>query len=399
MNLFPFKRDHGDRIEADADPVIDGERDAATADGSLRLQNRATNVIIIASIVTVAGLALWRYYAAVYDRHKEASEPARESVATVQSSLPPLKPPTFPEPRPEPSLPPMAPPANQASMPANAGGSQSGPAGAAAAAPALTPAQIRMKQRLESPLAFKVRETLATRTDGAGVVGAPSVALAPAEGGGRAGQQARATGTRAYMLADPSMMITQGTKIPCNVVEALDTTLPGLVTCVQIEDVRSTDGKVVLLERGTKWVGQQANGVAQGQRRVGIVWSRGETPNHVLVDVDSGGADSLGRPGIAGDVDNHFWDRFGAAILLSVISDVGPYLSAMRQGGGTNNTTIAFPSITGGAQQVMSDVLKKTLDIQPTLIAPQASQVVIHVARDLDFRDVYALQEHPTAIN
>jgi type IV secretion system protein VirB10 len=76
-----------------------------------------------------------------------------------------------------------------------------------------------------------------------------------------------------------------------------------------------------------------------------------------------------------------------------VISDVGPYLTALRQGGGNNNTTIAFPNITGGAQQVMSDVLKSTLNIPPTLTAPQASQVVIHVARDLDFRDVYALQE------
>jgi type IV secretion system protein VirB10 len=204
---------------------------------------------------------------------------------------------------------------------------------------------------------------------------------------------ARAAGARAYMLPDPSMMITQGTRIPCNVIEALDTTLPGLVTCIQVEDVRSADRKVVLLERGTKWVGKQANGISQGQRRVGIVWSRGETPNHVLVDVDSGGADWLGRPGIAGDVDSHFWDRFGAAILLSVVSDVGPYLTALRQGGGSNNTTIAFPNITGGAQQVMTDVLKSTLNIQPTLTAPQASQVVIHVARDLDFRDVYALQE------
>jgi len=398
MKLFPFKRNEDDKVGADEDTVIDGERDAATADSSLRMQNRATNLIIVASVVTVAGLALWRYYAAVYDRHKNASEPARQSVAAVQASLPPLKPPTFPEAAPGPSLPPMAPPAAQGNV-AGAGGSQSAPPGTAAAAPVLTPAQLHMKQQLESPLAFKVGETLAARVDGAGAIGSPGAPVVPTENAGRAGQQGRASGARAYMLADPSLMVTQGTKIPCNVAEALDTTLPGLVTCIQTEDVRSADGKVVLLERGTKWVGQQANGVAQGQRRVGIVWSRGETPNHVLVDVDSGGADWLGRPGIAGDVDNHFWDRFGAAILLSVVSDVGPYLSATRQGSGTNNTTIAFPNITGGAQQVMSDVLKKTLDIQPTLTARQASQVVIHVARDLDFRDVYALQERPTVIN
>jgi type IV secretion system protein VirB10 len=257
-----------------------------------------------------------------------------------------------------------------------------------------------MKRRLESPLVFKVAETQVAKAADAHTAGSPTVSGTGTPAGddhpARVGQQARVAGARAYMLADPSMMITQGTKIPCNVVEALDTTLPGLVTCMQTEDVRSADGRVVLLERGTRWVGQQANGVAQGQRRVGIVWSRGETPNHVLVDVDSGGADWLGRPGIAGEVDSHFWDRFGAAILLSVISDAGPYLTALRQGGGSNNTTIAFPNITGGAQQVMSDVLKSTMSIQPTLTAPQASQVVIHVARDLDFRDVYVLQERTT---
>jgi type IV secretion system protein VirB10 len=395
MNLFPFRKDPN-KEDAGEDNTVDGERDAAVADRGLRLQNKATNLVIVASVVTVAGLALWRYYAAVYERHKEATEPAHEVVAAAPS-LPPLKPPTFSDVKQEQALPPLAPSAGQATATAApAALTSTAPAGP----PPLTPAQQLMKRRLESPLVFKVAETQVARAAGADTAGYPTVSGTGTPAGddrpARVGQQARAGGARAYMLADPSMMITQGTKIPCNVVEALDTTLPGLVTCMQTEDVRSADGRVVLLERGTRWVGQQANGVAQGQRRVGIVWSRGETPNHVLVDVDSGGADWLGRPGIAGEVDSHFWDRFGAAILLSVISDAGPYLTALRQGGGSNNTTIAFPNITGGAQQVMSDVLKSTMNIQPTLTAPQASQVVIHVARDLDFRDVYALQERTT---
>lgn len=393
MILFPFRQGHSDKEDAEADNVIEGERNAAMVDRGLRMQNKATNLVIVASVVTLAGVALWRYYAAVYDRHKGATEPIRESVSTVAASLPPLKPPIYPESKQETSLPPLASPGGPSSSPAGATVLSPVSAGAATAIPPMTPAQQRMRRRLESPLFFKVAgETAASPAGSAGA--APSGGDMPA----RAAPQVRNAGARAYMLADPSMMITQGTKIPCNVVEALDTTLPGLVTCLQIEDVRSADGKVVLLERGTRWVGQQANGVAQGQRRVGIVWSRGETPNHVLVDVDSGGADWLGRPGIGGDVDSHFWDRFGAAILLSVISDVGPYLTALRQGGGSNNKTIAFPNITGGAQQVMSDVLKSTLNIQPTLKAPQGSQVVIHVARDLDFRDVYALRERSASV-
>jgi type IV secretion system protein VirB10 len=400
MNFFPFKQDHGEKDDAEAENVIEGERDAAIAGRGLLLQGKAANMVIVAGVVTLAGVALWRYYAAVYDRHKEANEPARESVSKVVASLPPLKPPAYPEAKQEPSLPPLAQSTGLASISASAAGSPAVSTGSVTVQQPMTPGQQRMKQRLESPLFFKAAETQAARAagadTGASIVGSAGGAPSGSDTLARVAQQARGASARAYMLADPSMMVTQGTKIPCNVVEALDTTLPGLVTCIQTEDVRSADGKVVLIERGTKWVGQQANGIAQGQRRVGIVWSRGETPNHVLVDVDSGGADWLGRPGIAGEVDSHFWDRFGAAILLSVISDVGPYLTALRQGGGNNNTTIAFPNITGGAQQVMSDVLKSTLNIQPTLTAPQASQVVIHVVRDLDFRDVYALRERPS---
>jgi type IV secretion system protein VirB10 len=400
MNLFPFRRDHGEKGDDGIDDVIEGERDEAMVDRGLRMQSKATNLLIFAAVIAVAGLALWRYYVAVYERHKEATEPARGAANAAPASLPPLKPPTFPEPRQEPTLPPLAQAGAQASVPANVANQPGIPAGTTGVAPVLTPAHQRMKQRLESPLAFKVAENRATDVSASSPATVPARLDTTQDGGerpARAGQQSRASGTRAYMLTDPTMTVTQGTKIPCNVVEALDTTLPGLVTCIQTEDVRGADGKVVLLERGTKWVGEQANGVAQGQRRVGIVWSRGETPNHVLVDVDSGGADWLGRPGIEGDVDSHFWDRFGAAILLSVVSDVGPYLAALRQDGGSNNTTIAFPNITGGAQQVMSDVLKTTLNVQPTLTAPQASQVMIHVARDLDFRDVYVLRERSTA--
>jgi type IV secretion system protein VirB10 len=306
MNLFPFRRDHGDKMDADVDDVIEGEREAAMSNRGLRVQNKATNLLIVASVVTVAGLALWRYYAAVYDRHMEAVEPVREMAAAL-ASLPPLKPPAFPEARQEPGLPAVSASPTQANVQVNPTGQPGAPSGATSTPPALTPAQQRMKQRLQSPLAFKVAEIQAAKVAGGDMITAPAGAAAVgADGPARVKQPSHASGARAYMLADPSMMITQGTKIPCNVIEALDTTLPGLVTCMQTEDVRSADGKVVLLERGTKWVGQQANGIAQGQRRVGIVWSRGETPNHVLVDVDSGGADWLGRPGIAGDVDSHF---------------------------------------------------------------------------------------------
>lgn len=131
-----------------------------------------------------------------------------------------------------------------------------------------------------------------------------------------------------------------------------------------------------------------------GQRRVGIIWQRCETPQHVHLDLDSAASDSLGRPGIAGAVDTHFWDRFGAAIALSLITDIGPYLVASRQSG-SNNTTIAFPSMSG-PKDVMAEVLKNTVNIPPTIAAAQGAQVLIYLADDIDFGDVYELKRKQT---
>jgi type IV secretion system protein VirB10 len=205
-------------------------------------------------------------------------------------------------------------------------------------------------------------------------------------------QASRFSAAHAYMVPDPNLVMTRGQVIPCTVIPAIDTTLTGIVTCITAEDATGTDNRVSLMDRGTICVGQQGGGVTHGQRRVGIIWQRCETPQHVLVPLDSGATDALGRPGIPGDVDNHFWDRFGGAIALSLISDIGPYLIASRQTGGNNNTAIAFPNVLSGPQELMAEVLKSTTDIRPTITAPQGARVLIYLAGDIDFRDVYQLE-------
>lgn len=95
---------------------------------------------------------------------------------------------------------------------------------------------------------------------------------------------------------------------------------------------------------------------------------------------------------MSGEIDTHFWDRFGGAILISLIGDVGSFLSATQSGGGGNATAIAFPGTVTGAQSAMSDVLKSSLSIPPTLTKNAGASISIYVARDLDFRDVYTLE-------
>ena len=189
----------------------------------------------------------------------------------------------------------------------------------------------------------------------------------------------------ARVLPTLRLLLPKGAFIDCTLETAIDSTLPGMTTCVTATDTFSADGTVVLLERGTKLVGETRGEVSQGQARVFVLWTEARTPTGVVVPLDSPGTDALGRSGLAGTVERHFWERFGAAILVSVIDGA---VQAGVQATSNGGTVIVNPSST---QDVMTEALKSTVDIPPTVVVPQGARIQVLVARDVDFRSVYRL--------
>ena len=95
--------------------------------------------------------------------------------------------------------------------------------------------------------------------------------------------------------------------------------------------------------------------------------------------------------GLPGDVNRHFFQRFGAAILISVINGaVQGAVTSHNRGG----TVIYNPS---GSQDVLTEVLKSTVNIPPTVTKNQGDRIQVFVARDLDFRSVYELRNDTAA--
>jgi type IV secretion system protein VirB10 len=197
----------------------------------------------------------------------------------------------------------------------------------------------------------------------------------------------------ARLLPTQRLLLPKGAFIDCTLETAMDSTLPGLTTCVTASDTFSADGSVVLLERGTKLLGETRGQVQQGSARVFVLWTEARTPTGVVVPLDSPGADELGRSGLPGQVERHFWQRFGAAILISTID--GGVQAAVQSASKGSGTVIYNPS---GPQDVMGEVLKNTLNIAPTVIKNNGDRIQILVARDVDFRRVYELRHaisHP----
>ncbi len=188
------------------------------------------------------------------------------------------------------------------------------------------------------------------------------------------------------MLATRRLLLPKGAFIDCTLETAIDSTLPGMTTCITATDTFSADGSVVLLERGTKLIGETRGELRQGQARVFVVWTEARTPAGVLVPLDSPGTDALGRAGLEGRVNRHFWQRFGAAALVSTLAAAA---QSQAQSSSRGGTLILDPT---ASTDVLTETLRSTVDIPPTLRVRNGARIEVLVARDVDFRSVYELR-------
>lgn len=196
---------------------------------------------------------------------------------------------------------------------------------------------------------------------------------------------ARKFGDRSYLLA-------RGSFIPCVLETQLISTVAGSSNCVVPEHVYSENGKVLLIEKGSKIIGEYRSDVKQGDVRIAILWQRIKTPTGVVIDVDSPTTDAVGAMGVEGGIDYHWPQRIGAAVLLSLIGDaieIQKEKSAPPSG-----TTIVTGSNTQSTTKSLAErVLESTINIPPTIMKNRGDRVTVYLNRDLWFNTVYTHQE------
>ena len=391
----------GDAAERNRE--IAGERGIPSVNRMRSMQSRVTNVLALGFIsLMTLGLLAW-YYTHTWLKTHDARDRARTATqqrAQGEMTLPPL--PHVQAPRPKlPAAsstdsglwgaPPPAPPATGPAAPMayrpQAATGRAGPppdrrlTGAVFSAEDDSNSDARQSA---SPASLDAR-----RIDTSSSV-PPMAATGGNEGLAGLLKPTATPATFARVLPTERLLLPKGWKIDCTLETAIDSSLQGLVTCVTPVDIFGADGSTVLLPRGTQLTGETRGEARQGLARVFVLWTEARTPppDGVVALLDSPGTDELGRSGLPGQVNRHFLERFGAALLTSVIE--GAIQEATRPRNG--DTVILNPS---GTTSVATEVLKSTVNIPPTILKHNGERIQILVARDVDFRSVYELR--PTA--
>jgi len=234
----------------------------------------------------------------------------------------------------------------------------------------------------------------------AGAPASGTTALAPAStcsgGGGRSvlGMQASDTPpARAGVLGNRSLVLPQGTSLTCALTTRVVSAQAGFIGCQVLRNVYSSDGRVLLIERGSHLDGEyRVTQVRPGSTRIPALWTRLRTPGGVTIDLDSPATGPLGESGADAYVDNRWLERVGAAMLVSILDDSIKIVLNNETAPQQGSNALVFQGTSQTASQMAEKVLDATINLPPLMYANQGSLVGVYVARDIDFSSVYELQ-------
>lgn len=108
------------------------------------------------------------------------------------------------------------------------------------------------------------------------------------------------------------------------------------------------------------------------------------TPTGVAIALASPAGDPQGRSGLDGSLDSHPIERFGGAVLMSLVEGA---MSAIGRRAST--ISLSLPS------RAAETALRSGLQVAPTLRKPAGAKIAILVTQDLDFSDVYDVAAGP----
>jgi type IV secretion system protein VirB10 len=196
-------------------------------------------------------------------------------------------------------------------------------------------------------------------------------------------------GLKASPAIDDTYMLMPGL-LPCVLDTAIQSDLPGPLLCHLPGPVYSPKG-VLLMEAETQIIGRYESMKTNGGSRLMAVSTYAHTPNGIWVPLAGNPlSDDLGRTGLDGAVDNHYLQRFGGAVILTLTEGALGILQADISKGGNTYVSLNDGSGVGGLAQ---QILQSQIAIAPTFTKHQGETIAIWLAEPIDFSDSYKIRQ------
>lgn len=187
--------------------------------------------------------------------------------------------------------------------------------------------------------------------------------------------------------------IRAGFVIPSTLISGINSDIPGTIIGQVAQNVFDTaTGKYLLIPQGSKLYGEYSSNVLFGQKRLLVAWQRIVFPDGKALDIGAmQGADGVGYAGFKDKVNNHYLRIFGSAILMSGIT-ASITLSQPEDESSSDKERVndAFSEALGEQLgQVTIEMIRKNMNISPTLTIRPGFRFNVIVTKDLVFSKPY----------
>ena len=188
-------------------------------------------------------------------------------------------------------------------------------------------------------------------------------------------------GTR---LVQPGQRLLEGTVIETVLLNRIDGTFTGPVSCLVTTPVYSEDRQTVVIPAGARVLGSAAPVQNWGDSRLAVSFHRLVMPDGRSHSLDGfKGLDAIGDTGLKDSVDRHYWQVFGASLAvgaLSGLSQFGSRTSLESTSYGDSYRQAAGASLAASTGRI----LDRYLNVLPTLTIHEGYRIKVYLTNDLE---------------
>lgn len=184
-------------------------------------------------------------------------------------------------------------------------------------------------------------------------------------------------------------VLLEGTILETLLMNRLDGSLAGPVSCLLSNNIYSHDRQHLLIPAGTKILGEAAKVDSSGQARLAVAFHRLLMPDGFSVNLDQfQGLDQEGATALHDRVNNHYARVFGASLAIGLLGSAAQIgTGGALNASGTDRLQQGF----GSSMASSADhVLDHFLNILPTVTIREGTRVKVYLSGDLLLPDYQA---------